>query len=131
MVTLERNRHIYEIHKAHPTWTYQDIGELVGISRQRVEQIVRKEEARDIIDIEMEPKNKYQINGQSISATQAARVTGIPVGTISRWVFDGEVKVIAHPGQTGPGKVVLLDPVTLQERMNRYQPRPRRNRVSV
>ena len=124
-----RNRRIYEIRKEHPTWTYQEIGELVGISRQRVQQIVCELEKCGIMDIEMEPRNDHHLNGNPISATQAARETGIPIGTITRWISEGDVKVISHPGQTGPGRVVLLDPVTLQERIDRY--RPRRNRVSA
>ena len=128
----ERKRRIYEIRKDHPDWTYQAIGELVGISRQRVQQIVSDIEACGIMDNDMnEPKNGYRLNGEPVSATQVATETGIPRNTISGWVSDGDVKVIDHPGQTGPGKFVLLDPVTLQERMNRYRPRPRRNRVPV
>jgi len=128
----KRKRRIYEIRKDHPDWTYQAIGELIGISRQRVQQIVSEIEACGIMDNNMnEPKNGYRLNGEPVSATQVATETGIPISTISRWVSEGDVKVINHPGQTGPGKVVLLDPVTLQERVDKYRPRPRRNRVSV
>jgi len=126
-----RNRRIYEIHKAHPTWTYQDIGELVGLSRQRVQQVVREVEECGIIDNEMEPRNNYRLNGQPISASQVARETGIPYYVIADWVRRGLVKVLDHPGHGGRGNPVLLDPVTLQERIDRYRPRPRRNRVSA
>lgn len=128
MNVQNRNRHIYEIHKSHPTWTYQDIGDLVGISRQRVQQIVREAEKRGIIDTEMEPRNDHRLT-EPISATQAARQTGIPYGTISKWVSDGLVKVVEHPGHACTGKPVLLDPVTLQKRIDHY--RPRRNRLTV
>lgn len=127
----ERKTRIYEIRKAHPDWTYQDIGDLLGVSRQRVQQIVSEVEACGRMDDMDEPRNGYRLNGESVSATEAARETGIPRNTISRWVCDGEVKVLAHPGHACTGKPVLLDPVTLQERISRYQPRPRRNRVSV
>jgi len=126
----DRNRRIYEIHKTHPTWTYQDIGELVGLSRQRVQQVVRETEERGIIDSEMtEPKNNYQLNGDPVSASQVARETGIPYGVVANWVCRGLVKVLEHPGHGGRGNPVLLDPVTLQDRLDRY--RPRRNRVPV
>ena len=127
-----RNRRIYEIRKDHPDWTYQAIGELVGISRQRVQQIVSEIEACGIMDNNMsEPKNGYRLNGEPVSATQVARETGIPLSTIVTWVLRGHVKGIEDPEQTGPGKVVLLDPVTLQERIDKYRPRPCRNRVPV
>ncbi len=128
--TLERNIHIYEIRRSHPAWTYQDIGNLVGISRQRVQQIVHDVETRGITDIDMELKNNHRLNGEPISATQAARETGIPFGTIRMWAKRGLVKVLEHPGHTAPGRPVLLDPETLQERIDRYRPRPRRNQVS-
>ena len=127
MNNQDRNRRIYEIHKAHPAWTYQDIGELVGLSRQRVQQIVREYDKRGIIDTEMEPRNDYRLNGQPISATQAARETGISYWAIMSWVKRGLVKVVQHPGHACTGKPVLLDPVTLQERIDRY--RPRKNRT--
>jgi len=125
----DRNRRICEIRRAHPNWTYQEIGELVGLSRQRVQQIVRETEKRGIIDNKMEPKNNHRLNGQPISATQAARETGIPYHAIDNWVRRGLVKVLNHPGHGGRGNPVMLDPVTLQERIDRYQ--PRRNRAAV
>jgi len=132
MSVSERNRHIFEIRKAHPTWSYQDIAELVALSRQRVQQIVRQVEECGIIDTTMENNNDHpRLDGQPISATQAARETGIPYGTISKWVSEGEVRVIEHPGHACTGKPVLLDPVSLQERIARYQPRPRRTPVAV
>lgn len=127
MNSQKRNRRIYEIHQAHPNWTYQDIGELVGLSRQRVQQIVREYEKRGIIDNEM-AKNNHRFN-EPVSATQAAREIGIPYWVIKKWVQRGLVKVLEHPGHTAPGKPVLLDPVTLQERIDRY--RPRKNRAAV
>ena len=122
----ERNRRIYDIRKANPTWTYREIGELVGISRQRVQQIVRETEKRGIIDTEMEPRNNHRLSGEPISATQAAKETGIPYYVIADWVRRGVVRVLKHPGHAAPGKPVLLDPVTLQERIDRYQPRKNR-----
>ena len=128
MNSNQRNGRIYEIHKAHPSWTYQDIGELVGLSRQRVQQIVRQIEDHGIIDSEMETRNDHRFT-EPISATQAAKQVGIPRWTIEKWIQRGLVKVLEHPGHTAPGKPVLLDPITLQERIDRYQ--PRRNRAAV
>ena len=126
----ERKRRIYEIRKDHPDWTYQAIGELVGISRQRVQQIVTEIEACGIMDNDMnEPNEKYRLNGEPISATQAARETGIHYYVIADWVRRGLVKVLEHPGHGGRGNPVLLDPVTLQDRIDRHH--PRRNHVSV
>ena len=127
----DRNRRIYEIHKAFPTWPFEDIGQMFGITRQRVQQIVREAEKRGIIDTEMEPRNDHRLNGKPISATQAARQTGIPYYAIEKWVRRGLVKVLNHPGHGGRGNPVLLDPVTLQERIDCYQPRPRRNRATI
>ncbi|KKM64090.1 hypothetical protein LCGC14_1504850 [marine sediment metagenome] len=128
MNTQERKRRIYEIHKSHPTWTYQDIADLVGLkSRQRVQQIVQEVEACDIIESDMEqPRNNHRLNGEPISATQAAREAGIPYYMIADWVRRGLVKVLEHPGHACPGKPVLLDPVSLQERIHRYRPHRRR-----
>lgn len=127
MNTRERNRRIYEIRKSHPNWPYRTIGELVGLSRQRVHQIVQQAEAHGIMATEMEPRNNYRLDNKPISATQAARLTGIPYGVISMWVFRGLVKVVEHPSRGGRRNPVLLDPVSLQERIDGYQPRPRRN----
>ena len=128
MNTQGRNRRIYEIRKAFPTWSYRDIGDMFGISRQRVHQLMREYEKRGIIDTEMEPRNDHRFT-EPVSATQAARETGIPHRTIEKWTERGLVKVIQHPGHACTGKPVLLDPVTLQERIDRY--RPRRNRAAV
>ncbi|KKL78427.1 hypothetical protein LCGC14_2024910, partial [marine sediment metagenome] len=96
-------------------------------SRQRVQQIVQEIEACDIIDNDMEqPRNNHRLNGEPISATQVARETGIPYSVISSWVSRGLVKVLEHPGHAAPGKLVLLDPVSLQERLDRYHPHRRR-----
>ncbi len=129
MNNQDRNKRIYEICRAHPGWTYRDIGELVGLSRQRVQQIVREIEACGIIHNMMEPRNDHRLNGQPISATQATRETGIPYSVISSWVSRGLVKVLNHPGHGGRGNPVLLDPVTLQGRIAQYRPRPCRNQV--
>lgn len=126
MITKERDIIIYESRKAHPEWSYRKIGKSFGISGQRVYQIV----SRGIIE-EMEPRNNHRLNGQPISATQVARETGIPYYAIEKWVRRGLVKVLNHPGHGGRGNPVLLDPVTLQERIDRYQPRSRKNRVSA
>lgn len=130
MNAQDRNRRIYEMRKAF-RWPYRDIGPMFGISGQRAQQIVLEIENRGIIDNEMEPRNDHRFT-EPVSATQAAREIGIPLTTIVNWVSRGHVKVLQDPGQTGPGKVVLLDPVTLQERIDRYYARKqRKNRVSA
>ena len=135
MNSHERNRRIFEIRKAHPAWTYQEIGELLGLSRQRVQQIVREVDSYGIIDAMEEKKNDNGLcqldPNKPISPTQAAREMGIPITTITGWIAEGQVKLVKDPGQTGPGRVNLLDPVSLQERIDRYRPRPRRTPVPV
>lgn len=128
MNMVDRNRQIYQLHEVL-RWSFREIAPKFGISPQRVHQIVKNAESHGIIDNKMEPTINYRLNGQPISATQAARETGIPYYMIADWVRRGLVKVLNHPGHAAPGKPVLLDPVTLQERIDRY--RPRRNRVQV
>lgn len=127
MNTLERNVRIYQIHKAHQAWTCQEIGELVGLTRQRVHKIITEVDKSGIISLEMNGTVKnYRLNGEPVSASQVAKETGIPQWTIEKWVQRGLVKVLSHPGHTAPGKPVLLDPVTLQARMEKYRPRRRK-----
>ena len=123
----QRNQLIYEVHLLHPDWTYRAIVENLGLSlsRQRVQQIVLKGSKSGIIEV-MEPTNNHHFT-EPVSATQAARETGIPWQTVTSWVNRGLVKVVNHPGHTAPGKPILLDPVTLNERIDRY--RPRKNRA--
>lgn len=74
---------------------------------------------------------KCNLNGDPISATQIARETGIPYSVISMWVRRGLVKVVQHPGHACTGKPVLLDPVSLKERIALYRPKRRRQRVAA
>ncbi len=121
MVISERNRMIRQIHADHPNWSLQKIADLVGISRQRVHQVVHTAIDYDIMQTDM--KNIIRLNCDPISPSQAARLTGIPKFTIISWAHRGLVTILKHPGKTARGKTVLLDPVSLQERINRYRPR--------
>ena len=125
-----RNRFIWETHRAHPELTYRELGEAYGVSPQRAWSIVHGEDRRAIMDNRMEEKrNNHRINGKPISATEVSRLTGIPLYTIASWARRGLVKIISHPGHTARGKVMLLDPQSLQERIDRYRPRPRQQKA--
>ncbi len=115
-----RNRAIYETHKAHPELTYRELGDTFGISRQEAHRVV-KEGERGIMGADMNTTNNHRFD-KPISATEVSRETGIPRWTIEKWAQRGLVKVVQHPGHAAPGKPVLLDPVTLNERIRRYRP---------
>jgi DNA-binding transcriptional regulator LsrR (DeoR family) len=129
MEVQERNRRIYNLRKALG-WAYRDIGPMFGISSQRAHQIVQNIEKNGIIDAMEEQKSNQHFDGP-VSATEVSRLTGIPISTIVKWVSEGSVKIISDPGQTCPGRFVLLDHITLQERISRYRPKPRRNLVKA
>ncbi len=131
MTSQERNKRIFEIHQAFPQWTYQEIGDMVGLSRQRVERILKQVAVSGKIEQMDETINNHRLNGEPISATQVARDTGIPYYVIADWVRRGIVKVLEHPGHACTGKPVLLDPVSLQERINRYRPHRRKVKVAA
>ena len=124
MVLQERNQMIYQIHLDHPDWSLEKIADLVGISRQRVHRIVTHYRNSAIIPL-MEDKNKViNIGDKPISATQAAEITGISYGTISKWVERNLVKIVSRPNRRAcTGQPVLLDPITLQKRIDNYRPR--------
>ncbi len=127
----ERNRKIYELYKSPPPgWSLKDIGDLFGISPQRVHQIKTELDSYAIMGQMNEPKNNHHFD-KPISATQAAKAAGIPYYIIADWVRRGLVKVLQHPGHACTGKPVLLDPVTLNERIGKYRPRRKVAAVEV
>jgi len=130
MDITERNRRIYEIRKSHPDWTYEAIGQLVGLTRQRVQQIVQDFERNGIME-PVEISDTDLVDSKPVSMTEAAKVTGVPYGTIGHWVFQRQVKVLSRPNRSGRGYAVLLDAESLRNRIARYKPRPRRKRVAV
>ena len=142
MVLRERNQLIRDIKRLHPELTDEQIGRMFlkgpgddrGLSRQRVNKIVRQPEKCGIISITME--SEYIINGKlnpdmPIAATMAAELTKIPYWAIAKWVKRGKVKVKQHPGHAAPGKPVLLDPVSLQAQIDRYRPRKKKELITA
>jgi len=132
MVIHERNRLIKEIREKVPGITLEQIGQMFPreddkkpLSRQRVHQIITQCEKYDIMS-PMENINKLNIGNEPISATQAARKANIPYYIIADWVRRGLVQIVYHPGHATCGKPVLLDPVSLQERIDRYRPRSKK-----
>lgn len=130
MVTGERNRNLYQIHLRNPELTYQDLAEMVHLSRQRVEQIIRQQEKVEAMGPLPAIPKFPRLNGDPISPAQVSRTLGLPAGLIQCWVRRKQVKVLHRPkGHPGPGKVTLLDPVSLQERLDRYRPRRKLQQV--
>jgi hypothetical protein len=122
---------IYQIHLDHPDWTLQMIADLVGVSRQWVYSIVKKCETYGIIAT-MENKALQLDLKTPISATQASKITGIPYYAFEKWVRRGLVKIVSRPDRRAcTGQSVLLDPVSLQERINRYRPRQKKTPISA
>lgn len=120
MVIKDRNQLIRTIKEKSPELTYKELGDLVGLSRQRVHKIVTYNTENDIIR-NMERKAIFD---KPISATEVSRITGIPTSSIFDWVSRGLVKIISRPDRKAcTGQPVLLDPVSLQERIDRYRPR--------
>jgi hypothetical protein len=104
---------------------------MFGISSQRAHQIVQNIEKNGIIDAMEEQKSNHKFDGP-VSATQAARIAKIPYYVIEKWVRRGLVKVVSRPsGHASRGNLVLLDPETLNQRISRYRPKPRRNLVKA
>lgn len=124
MTTAERNQCIYEV-RTKLRWPYSRIAATYGVSRQRVAQVVRYMEKLLASAPEPIPLQFPRLNGEPISATQAAKITGVPDYAIHHWISRGQVKVVSRRPRPGPGATTLLDPVSLQERIDRYRPRKR------
>jgi hypothetical protein len=80
----------------------------------------------------MEKTNKVKIGNSPISATQASKIADIPYYIIADWVRRGVVKVVSRPDHKAHiGQPVLLDPVSLQERIDRYKPRKPKEKTTA
>ncbi len=130
MVTSDRNRMIRDIHRAYPYWSYSKIGDLLGISRQRVFQILQSCEKTDIMSSMDEVREVFRLDEtKPISATEAEKLTGVPACVIRDWVRRNLVRVVSRPEHTTNGKFVLLHPVDLQARINTYKPHQKRDKT--
>lgn len=120
MVTAERNQNIYEVRKKLG-WPYSRIAETYGISRQRAAEVVQQVERR--VTIEAMDATKEPLIALPMSATEAAKVSGVPRDAIIKWVERGLVKVVRRPDRAKActNNPVLLDPVTLQARIDAYR----------
>jgi len=130
MVTSDRNQVIRKLRKNVPELTLEQIGKIFdGLSKQRVHQILQSCDS-NVIMSSMDDTIKINIGNKPISATQAAKISKIPYSVIATWVKRGFVQVVSRPekGVTW-GKPVLLDPVSLQERIVRYKPRRKKDKV--
>jgi len=127
MVVTDRDQLIKELHVKVPHLSYRQIGKMFDVSGQRIQQILKKpSECATILDME---SNLKSLGRSPISATQAAKITGIPYGVISVWVSRGQVKIVKRPDRKKAcaGEPVLLDPVSLQERIDKYRPRKKKD----
>jgi hypothetical protein len=80
--------------------------------------IIDKMENKDVMEI------KEPIFKEPVSATYVAEFLKIPYSVVSTWVSRKQVKVIKRDKKRGCFKnPVLLDPVTLQERIDKYKKR--------
>ncbi len=135
MVTENRDRNqiIRKLRETVPELTLEQIGKAFdGLSRQRVYQILKQsQDCATILDKMENIENKEPIFKEPVSATEAAKILNIPYGVVSMWVSRGFVKVVNHPGHAAPGKFVLLDPVSLQERIDRYKPRRKKEKATA
>ncbi len=133
MVIRDRNRLIKEIREKVPGVTLQQLGQMFPreddkkpLTRQRVHQIVTHDVKSDTISNMESSVDTIKIK-EPISATQVADLLKIPYSVVSTWVSRGLVKKAPdQPDHAAPGKPVLLDPVTLQERIDRYRPRQKK-----
>jgi len=119
-VRIDRDKMIRDIHRAFPYWSYAAIAELVGVSKQRVHQILKEVDDCDTIPIMMN-----SVIREPISATQAAKITGISYGTIAMWVSRGLVDIFKRPRtkKACTNNAVLLDPVSLNKRIVKFHER--------
>ena len=123
-MVIAKNKMIYQIYLDHSDWTLQMIADLTGVTRQRVSQIVKRCQ-KSVILLSMEKANsKYPRITKPMSLSEVSILTGIPTSSIGMWVNRGQVKV--HTPTDRPkactGHPVLLDPISLQERIDRYKP---------
>jgi hypothetical protein len=126
MGTDERNQMIRDIRRAFPYWDLGKIADLVGSTLAEVHNALKEKPLSGIMRSDMTDNETFNIGNKPISASEVTKRTGIPASTIGMWVKRNQVKVISDPGQTGPGLFVLLDPVTLQQQIDKYKPRKKK-----
>lgn len=128
MTTAERNQCIYEV-RTKLGWPYSRIAATYGLSRQRAAQVVRQVESCATMHSmdTATPASPTVHFSRPVSATEAARLTGISRDIIIKWADRGLVKIISRSDRTKActGHPVLLDPASLQERIRLYRPKRR------
>lgn len=127
VITSEKSRMIRDIHRAYPYWKESKIAELVGVSRQRVNKILKTTDERVTINENMVTNSEVmKIGNEPLSATQVSDMCQIPYSVVAMWVKRKLVKVVHHPGHAARGKFVLLDPEDLKARILLYKPKKRK-----